>query len=86
MAEARLREVPAGASFRILSVRLGGEVGRRLSEMGFTAGAEGAVVRRGLLGGPVQVRLRGYDLILRRSEAAGVAVEPVGDWPAAGTK
>lgn len=82
MAEARLCEVPAGASFRIISVLLGGEVGRRLADMGFTAGAEGAVVRRGFLNGPLQVSLRGYDLILRRSEAAGVAVEPVGDWPA----
>jgi ferrous iron transport protein A len=75
-------DVPAGASFRVLSVVLAGEVGKRLADMGFTEGAEGSVVRGGFLRGPLQVRIRGYDLLLRRSEAAGIEVEPVGDWAA----
>jgi ferrous iron transport protein A len=51
--------------------------------MGFTGGAEGAVVRKGFFRGPLQVRIRGYDILIRRFEASGIEVEPVGDWSAA---
>jgi hypothetical protein len=43
--------------------------------MGFTQGADGEVVRRGMMGGPMQVRVRGYDLLIRREEAAKIEVE-----------
>ncbi len=76
-------DAPAGASFRVKRVVLDKEVGKRLADMGFTEGAEGAVVRGGFLRGPFQVRIRGYDILIRRSEAAGIEVEPVGDWSAA---
>ncbi len=69
-----LSEAPAGARFRVVRVALGREVGKRLVDMGFTEGAEGSVVRRGFLRGPMQVRLRGYDLLLRRGEAAGIEI------------
>lgn len=78
-----LSDVPPGASFKVLKVVLGKEVGRRLADMGFTAGTEGAVVRGGFLRGPFQVRIRGYDILIRRCEAAGIEVDPVGDWTAA---
>lgn len=75
-------DAPAGASFRVIRVSTGKEVGRRLADMGFTEGAEGAVIRGGFLRGPMQIRIRGYDLLVRRSEAAQIEVEPVGDWSA----
>ena len=78
-----LSDAPRGASFRVLRVTLAKEVGRRLADMGFTGGTEGAVVRTGFLRGPLQVRIRGYDVLIRRFEAAGIEVEPVGDWSAA---
>ncbi len=78
-----LSDVPPGASFKVIKVILGKEVGRRLADMGFTSGTEGAVVRGGFLRGPFQVRIRGYDILIRRCEAAGIEVEPVGDWTAA---
>lgn len=78
-----LSDAPNGASFRVIRVLIGKEVGKRLADMGFTEGAEGAVVRGGLFRGPLQVRIRGYDVLIRRSEAAGIEVEPVGDWTAA---
>jgi Fe2+ transport system protein FeoA len=73
-------DAPAGASFRVIRVMTGKEVGKRLADMGFTEGAEGAVVRGGFLRGPLQVRIRGYDILIRRSEAADIEVEPVGEW------
>jgi ferrous iron transport protein A len=78
-----LSDAPKGASFTVSKVVIGKEVGKRLADMGFTAGAEGAVVRAGFFHGPLQVRIRGYDILIRRFEAAGIEVEPVGDWSAA---
>jgi ferrous iron transport protein A len=76
-------DAPAGGSFKVVRVTLGREVGKRLADMGFTAGAEGSVVRSGFLRGPLQVRIRGYDILIRRDEAAGIEIEPVGDWAGA---
>jgi ferrous iron transport protein A len=78
-----LSDAPGGASFTVIKVTIGKEVGKRLADMGFTAGAGGAVVRAGFFRGPMQVRIRGYDILIRRFEAAGIEVEPVGDWSAA---
>lgn len=75
-----LSDAPNGASFRVIKVVLGKEVGKRLADMGFTEGVEGMVVRGGVFRGPMQVRIRGYDLLIRRSEAAGIEVAPLGDW------
>jgi ferrous iron transport protein A len=69
-------EVKAGSGFRVLRVLLGREVGKRLADMGFTEGTEGRVVRGGFLRGPFQVHIRGYDILLRRSEAAGIEIAP----------
>jgi ferrous iron transport protein A len=74
-----LSEVPAGASFQVVKVALGKEVGKRLADMGFTEGADGAVVRAGFLHGPIQVRIRGYDILIRRYEAGGIEVVHRGD-------
>lgn len=69
-----MAEAPGGAAFRVLRILSGGEVCKRLADMGFTEGAVGTVIRRGFLGGPLQVRLAGYDILIRRSEAACVEV------------
>jgi Fe2+ transport system protein FeoA len=71
-----LSEAVVGAAFRVKGVRIGSEVGKRLSDMGFTQGVGGIIVRRGFLGGPMQVRILDYDILIRRSEAAGIEVEP----------
>ena len=80
-----ISDIGAGSSFRILRVTLGREVGKRLADMGFTEGAEGEVIREGFLRGPFQVRIRGYDILLRRSEAAGVEISPLPKEGEAGT-
>ncbi|GHU86011.1 hypothetical protein FACS189473_5280 [Spirochaetia bacterium] len=77
-----LSNAPNGASFTVVKVALEKEVGKRLADMGFTEGTEGAVVRSGFFHGPLQIRIRGYDILIRRYEAAGIEVTPVGDWSA----
>jgi ferrous iron transport protein A len=68
-------DVPAGSAFIVRGVTVGREVGKRLADMGFTQGAEGSVVRSGFFNGPMQVRIRGYDVLIRRKEAEGIAVD-----------
>ncbi|HEY9054581.1 MAG TPA: FeoA family protein [Rectinemataceae bacterium] len=70
-----LNEATPGMSFRVLRVKVGGEIGRRLADMGFAEGASGQIVRGALMRGPLQVRLGGYDLLIRRGEAACVEIE-----------
>ncbi|MDR0389309.1 MAG: ferrous iron transport protein A [Spirochaetaceae bacterium] len=71
----RLSDIPNGAFFNVKQVVLKKEVGKRLADMGFTEGTEGRVVRKGFFRGPVQVRIRGYDILIRRYEAEGIEVE-----------
>ena len=47
----------------------------RLMEMGLTPGTEVTVVRLAPLGDPMDLRVRGYHLSIRKREAAGICVE-----------
>ncbi len=70
-----LSELKNGDFFRVKNVRLVKEVGKKMADMGFTGGAEGTVIRSALLGDPIQIRIIGYNVSIRRSEAAGIEVE-----------
>jgi Fe2+ transport system protein FeoA len=45
---------------------------QRLLEMGMTVGSEFAIVRFAPLGDPIELKVRGYHLSLRKHEAAGI--------------
>ena len=45
---------------------------RRLMEMGITAGATITAIRRAPLGDPLEVKIRGYQLSLRKEEATAI--------------
>jgi Fe2+ transport system protein FeoA len=72
-----LNELKNGAMFRVKHVRLVKEVGKKLADMGFTNGVEGVVVRSALLGDPIQIRILGYHVSIRKVEAAGIEVEKI---------
>ncbi len=48
----------------------------RLREMGVLPGTTVTLVRTAPLGDPLEIRVRGYSLTLRKSEAEHVVVEP----------
>ncbi len=52
-----------------------GKIKRRLFDMGITPGAEVFLRKKAPLGDPIEITLRGYELTLRKSEAACVNVE-----------
>ena len=64
-----------GESGRIVLVKGEGAVRRRLFDMGVTPGAEVYLRKRAPLGDPIEVTIRGYELTLRKTEAACASVE-----------
>lgn len=52
-----------------------GRLRRRLFDMGLTPGAELFLRKRAPLGDPLEITLRGYELTLRKSEAADVLIK-----------
>jgi len=64
----------AGASLRVVSVQGDDAIARRLVDLGFRPNTEVRVERLAPLGDPIQFRLHGYRLALRRSEARRVLV------------
>ena len=64
-----------GESGKIVRIHGKGPVRRRLSDMGLTQGATIEMVKPSPLGDPVEYRLRGYHLSLRKSEARTIEVE-----------
>ena len=64
-----------GESGVIKSVSGEGRIRRRLFDMGVTPGAEVTLRKRAPLGDPIEVTLRGYELTLRKTEAAAVLTE-----------
>ncbi len=73
-----LDELPIGESAVVHRVACQQRVGRRLMEMGLLPGTRIEMVRRAPLGDPLEIRLRGYLLSLRRADASGVSLTPDG--------
>jgi len=73
----RLSELSPGERGRVVKVAAQGPLAERLAAMGVTVGATVQVIRRAPLGDPVDLRVRGYHLSLRKGEANLVHVELV---------
>jgi len=72
-----LRDVKPKESARIVKIGGAGSIRRRLMDMGLVAGSEVTVQRVAPLGDPIEIRLKGYNLTLRKKEAASILVEPI---------
>ncbi len=69
-----LTDVSAGVSCTIAEIQATPENRPRLMEMGLVPGTRIELVRFAPLGDPVEIRVRGYHLTLRKHEAAQVLV------------
>jgi Fe2+ transport system protein FeoA len=70
-----LSEMKVGERGRISKVGGSGQVHRRILDMGVIPPATVEVERIAPMGDPIWIRLRGYQLSLRKEEAANVHVE-----------
>lgn len=70
-----LSEMRPGERGKVIKVGGKGGIHRRLLDMGLVSGTEVIVQRVAPLGDPVEVRVKGYNLSLRKEEAASVQIE-----------
>jgi ferrous iron transport protein A len=69
-----LTSVPIGASATVTEIKLPPESRPRLMEMGLLVGTRVELVRFAPLGDPVEIKVRGYHLTLRKHEAEQIWV------------
>lgn len=70
-----LKDIEIGASARVLGVKGGDRIAQRLMEMGIVPGTDITVIKSAPFGDPIEVRLMGYNLAIRRAEAAAIEVD-----------
>ena len=71
-----LKDLAVGDTGRVVGFGDGSKAYRRkLLSMGLTPGVEFSVTRYAPMGDPVEIRVRGFSLSLRKDEAAALRVE-----------
>ncbi len=70
-----MHELRPGEKGTIVKIGGVGGVHRRLLDMGLVSGSEVEVERVAPLGDPIEVRIKGYHLSLRKEEASDIQVE-----------
>lgn len=73
-APSNLSQLHVGQSAIIQSMPTGRAGLTRLREMGLTPGAKVTLVRRALLGEPIEIAIRGSRLAMRNHEAADIII------------
>ena len=70
-----LSQLTVGEKGGIVAVNGEGAIRRRLFDMGITPGAEVYLRKKAPLGDPIEIAIRGYELTLRKAEAAHVEIK-----------
>ena len=70
-----LSQLEIGEKCTVTAVNGEGAIRRRLFDMGITPGAEVYLRKKAPFGDPLEISLRGYELTLRKAEAAHVEVK-----------
>lgn len=70
-----LSQLKIGEQGTVVAVNGEGAIRRRLFDMGITPGAEVYLRKKAPLGDPIEIAIRGYELTLRKAEAAHVEIK-----------
>ena len=70
-----LNNANIGSTVKVVKLTGQGATKKRIMDMGITKGAEIYIRKVAPLGDPVEVTVRGYELTLRKSDAALVEVD-----------
>jgi len=70
----RLSEVSIGSTADVIAVHGEGSVPQRLMEVGIVPGLKVRIIMAAPFGSPIEIRVRGYSLALRTSEAEAIEV------------
>ena len=69
-----LREAKVGQTVAVVKLHGEGAVKRRIMDMGITKGVQVHVRKVAPLGDPVEITVRGYELSLRKADAALIEI------------
>ncbi|SHO44984.1 FeoA family protein [Anaerocolumna xylanovorans] len=69
-----LRDLKPGQAGTVISIGEKGPLKRRIMDMGITRGIDVKVVKVAPLGDPIEVNIRGYELSIRKDEAAQIEI------------
>lgn len=69
-----LRQVKIGETVTVVKLHGEGAVKRRIMDMGITRGTQVYIRKTAPLGDPIEVTVRGYELSLRKADAALIEV------------
>ena len=72
-----LKDVRVGQQARVVQLNTSGAIKRRIMDMGITKGALVHVHKVAPLGDPIELTVRGYELSLRKDEAACIEVDDI---------
>lgn len=70
-----LKDVKIGETAKVLKICGEGPLKRRIMDMGITKGTEIYVRKVAPLGDPIEISVRGYELSIRKEDAATIEVE-----------
>ncbi len=70
-----LKESKVGDTVRVVKLHGEGAVKRRIMDMGLTKGVDVQIRKVAPLGDPIEVTVRGYELSIRKADAAMIEVE-----------
>ena len=70
-----LKDVACGETVSVVKLHGEGAIKRRIMDTGITKGTEVFVRKVAPLGDPIEVRVRGYELSLRKADAEMVEVQ-----------
>jgi ferrous iron transport protein A len=75
MKEVTLGQMNPNEKGKIIQIKGVGSARRRILDMGMVPGAELEVIKRAPLGDPIEFKIKGYNLTLRKNEADRIIVE-----------
>jgi DtxR family Mn-dependent transcriptional regulator len=75
MTKTKLKDLKPGQKGKVLKINARGETNKRIVEMGVTPGSVVEVERVAPLGDPIDIKVKGYHLSLRKEEAEGIEID-----------
>ncbi len=72
-----LTNLPIGTQAKVVAVNGNNAITKRLMEMGVVPGVSVRVIKSAPFGDPLEIRVRGYHLAMRKNEADTIEVNEV---------
>jgi len=70
-----LKDAPIGSTVKVVKIHGEGAIKRRIMDMGITKGVTIYVRKFAPLGDPMELTVRGYELSIRKEDAANIEVQ-----------